>query len=68
MHGQFISRPFRELLEIERLLVYVMKQWNGERLDFFFFLISIFMMGIFMSLRFQSAKILFGLEGHENPK
>ena len=37
MHNQFISRPFRDLLEGERLLVAVMKQCNGEKLEINFY-------------------------------
>ena len=39
MRIQFISRPSQNLLEGERLLVTVMKQWDGKKLEF-----SIFMM------------------------
>ena len=46
MYIQFISRPSRNLLEGERLLVAVMKQWNGEKLEINFHWIRIFM--IFM--------------------
>ena len=37
MHIQFISRPFRELLEGKKLLADAMKQRNGERLEIYFY-------------------------------
>ena len=46
MHSQFISQPFRDLLEGERLFVAVIKQQNGEKLEINFYWTSIFMMGM----------------------
>ena len=45
MQSQFISQPFRDLLEGERLFEAVMKQQNGEKLEINFYWTSIFMMG-----------------------
>ena len=50
MHGEFISHSFQELLEEERILVGVMKQWNGERLKIYFYWASIFMMSNSLTL------------------
>ena len=41
-----ISRPSSNLLEGEKLLVAVMKQWSGEKLEISFYWTSIFMMGM----------------------
>ena len=46
MQSQFISQPFRDLLEGERLFAAVMKQQNGEKLEINFYWTSIFMMGV----------------------
>ena len=37
MQNQFISQPFRDLLEGERLFEAVMKQQNGEKLEINFY-------------------------------
>ena len=71
MQSQFISQTFRDLLEGETLFAAVMKQQNGEKLEINFYWTSIFMMGITKStyvafIRLESAKILSGLESHEN--
>ena len=43
---QFISRPSCNLLGGEKLLVAVMKQWSGEKLEISFYWTSIFMMRV----------------------
>ena len=69
-----MSRPFRKLLERRSLLLGVMKQWNGERLEIHFYWTSVFVMGMnlahvaFMPLRLESAKILLDLKVQENAK
>ena len=70
MHSQFVSHPFRELLERVRLPAGVMKQWNVERLEIYFYWTSIFMMDMNKAhvIEIESAKILSDLEGHENAK
>ena len=37
MQSQFISQPFRDLLEGERLFVAVIKQRNSEKLEINFY-------------------------------
>ena len=46
MHSQFILHQFRKLLQGGKLLLGVMKQWNGERLKPYFYWTSIFIMGM----------------------
>ena len=65
---------FKSILEIagrRKVACRCIKQWNCEKLEIYFKWVSIFIMGyeqntfvIFMSLRLESAKIPWDLEGH----